>query len=68
MSGGLVLVAETAVTPVPEMKVDDLLKIYVSLGTLTPEVMPGAIASAAAEVRAKAPPLQISPLASAESM
>ena len=43
MSGGLVLVAERAITAVPEMKVDDLLKIYVSLGALMPEVMPGAI-------------------------
>jgi uncharacterized membrane protein len=46
MSGGLVLVSEAAVTSVPNMKVDDLLKIYVSLGALTPEVMPGAIAAA----------------------
>jgi uncharacterized membrane protein len=45
MSGGLVLVPEASVTPVPEMKVDDLLKIYVSLGALTPEVMPGAVAA-----------------------
>jgi uncharacterized membrane protein len=48
MSGGLLLVPESAVTPVPEMKVDDLLKIYVSLGALMPEVMPGAIAGPAA--------------------
>ncbi len=40
MSGGLVLVPENAITPVPEMKVDDLLKIYVSLGALAPEAMP----------------------------
>jgi uncharacterized membrane protein len=46
MSGGLVLVAEPAITPVPDMKVDDLLKIYVSLGALMPEVMPRAIAPA----------------------
>ncbi len=46
MSGALVLVAETAITPVPEMKVDDLLKIYVSLGALAPEVLPGTIAGA----------------------
>ncbi len=45
MSGGLVLVAEKAITPVPEMKVDDLLKIYVSLGALAPEIMPVAIAN-----------------------
>jgi uncharacterized membrane protein len=49
MSGGLVLVAETAVTPVPDMKVDDLLKIYISLGSLTPEVMPHSIALPVAE-------------------
>jgi uncharacterized membrane protein len=48
MSGGLVLVSESSVTPVPEMKVDDLLKIYVSLGALMPEAMPGAIAGPAA--------------------
>lgn len=48
MSGGLVLVPEGHVTAAPEMKVDDLLKIYVSLGALTPEVMPGAIATAPA--------------------
>ena len=40
MSGGLVFVAESAVTAVPELKVDDLLKIYVSLGALTSEVLP----------------------------
>jgi uncharacterized membrane protein len=45
MSGGLVLVPENAITPVPEMKVDDLLKIYVSLGALAPEAMPGAVMS-----------------------
>ncbi len=45
MSGGLILVAEGAVTPVPEMKVDDLLKIYISLGALAPEVIPGAVAA-----------------------
>lgn len=53
MSGGLVLVPEAAVTPVPEMKVDDLLKIYVSLGALMPEAMPGAIATAAAQETAE---------------
>ncbi len=44
MSGGLVLVPEQSVTAVPEMKVDDLLKIYVSLGALAPEVMSNALA------------------------
>jgi uncharacterized membrane protein len=42
MSGGLVFVSDTAITPVPDMKVDDLLKIYVSLGALAPEVIPRA--------------------------
>ncbi len=65
MSGGLVLVSELAVTAVPDMKVDDLLKIYVSLGALMPEIMPSAVApSHAAEMHgpgeaesAAAPPL-----------
>jgi uncharacterized membrane protein len=49
MSGGLVLVPELAITPVPEMKVDDLLKIYMSLGALAPEAMPSAIAKSSSE-------------------
>lgn len=44
MSGGLVMVPEHSVTAVPEMKVDDLFKLYVSLGALAPEAMPNAIA------------------------
>lgn len=55
MSGGLVLVQENAITAVPEMKVDDLLKIYVSLGALAPEAMPNAIAAGPAS--SLAPPL-----------
>ncbi len=43
MSGGLVLVGEDAILAVPDMKVDDLLKIYMSLGALAPEAMPGAL-------------------------
>lgn len=43
MSGGLVLVSEHAIIPVPDMKVDDLLKIYFSLGALAPESMPKAL-------------------------
>ncbi len=65
MSGGLVFVPEAAITAVPEMKVDDLLKIYVSLGALTPEVMPGAIATIQASppvVGAEAPDLATPPL------
>lgn len=42
MSGGLAFVADAAITPVPDMKVDDLLKIYISLGALAPEVIPRA--------------------------
>jgi uncharacterized membrane protein len=49
MSGGLVFMAESAITPVLDMKVDDLLKIYVSLGALAPEVMPRAIAKSLGE-------------------
>lgn len=37
MTGGLVFVAEDAVTPVPGMDADDLIRIYFSLGALMPE-------------------------------
>jgi uncharacterized membrane protein len=71
MSGGLVLVPENAVTPVPEMKVDDLLKIYVSLGALAPEAMPSAVATEAARRALVAPPEQnetlLDPAAPAEA-
>ena len=69
MSGGLVLVPEASVTPVPEMKVDDLLKIYVSLGALTPEVMPGAVASpvAVTDANRKQEPAIAAPSAAAPS-
>jgi uncharacterized membrane protein len=40
MTGGLVLVPEDHITIVPDMKVDDLLKVYFSLGALAPESMP----------------------------
>lgn len=40
MSGGLVMVAPDSIMPVPEMKVDDLLRIYFSLGALAPDSMP----------------------------
>jgi uncharacterized membrane protein len=43
MSGGLVMVNEDAIVPVPEMKVDDLLRIYFSLGALAPETMQKAV-------------------------
>ena len=38
--GGLVLVAEDAVIPVPSMDADALFKLYLSFGVLAPEVMP----------------------------
>jgi uncharacterized membrane protein len=40
MSGGLVMIREDAIFPVPEMKVDDLLRVYFSLGALGPDSMP----------------------------
>lgn len=40
MTGGLVLVPENCVVPVPELKVDDLLRIYFSLGALAPDTLP----------------------------
>lgn len=40
MSGGLVMVPESSIRAVPELKVDDLLKIYISLGALAPETLP----------------------------
>jgi uncharacterized membrane protein len=43
MSGGLLLIAEHAIIPVPEMKVDDLLRIYFSLGALASDSMPSSL-------------------------
>jgi len=40
MTGGLILVPEENITVVPDMRVDDLLKVYFSLGALAPESMP----------------------------
>lgn len=40
MTGGLVLVPESSVVAVPELKVDDLLRIYFSLGALAPDTLP----------------------------
>lgn len=37
--GGLVLVPETSVIPVPTMDADGLIKLYLSFGVLAPEVM-----------------------------
>lgn len=38
--GGLVLVPEGCVIPVPAMDTDSLIKLYLSFGVLAPEVMP----------------------------
>jgi len=40
MTGGLILVPEENITVVPGMRVEDLLKVYFSLGALAPESMP----------------------------
>jgi len=40
MSGGLTFVPVDAVTPVPELDVDGLMRIYFSLGALSQQVMP----------------------------
>lgn len=40
MTGGLVLVPDDAIVHVPDMKVDDLLRIYFSLGALAPDTLP----------------------------
>lgn len=37
MTGGLVFVAEDSIAPVPGMNVEDLMKVYFSLGALMPE-------------------------------
>jgi uncharacterized membrane protein len=65
MTGGLILVPEENVTVVPGMRVDDLLKVYFSLGALAPESMPpemlrvrpeGAALTAADVAAVSAPP------------
>jgi uncharacterized membrane protein len=38
--GGLVLVSEACVIPLPAMDADALIKLYLSFGVLAPEVMP----------------------------
>lgn len=46
MGGFLLLFPENDVTPVPEMEVDDLMKVYFSIGTLASDAMPGSIGKA----------------------
>jgi uncharacterized membrane protein len=40
--GGLVLVPESCVVPVPDMDADGLIKLYFSFGVLAPEIIPSA--------------------------
>jgi uncharacterized membrane protein len=42
MSGALVLVPESAVVPMPDMKIDDVMKVYVSFGALAQGTFPQA--------------------------
>jgi uncharacterized membrane protein len=37
MSGGLLLVPESSIIPMPDMSIDELMQIHVSLGVVTPE-------------------------------
>jgi uncharacterized membrane protein len=56
MSGGLLLIAEHAIIPVPEMKVDDLLRIYFSLGALASDSMPATLKDSGKSVTRITPP------------
>jgi uncharacterized membrane protein len=58
MSGGLLLVPEDAIIPVPEMKVDDLLRVYFSLGALAPDSMPASLKDVARPSARIAPPVK----------
>lgn len=52
--GGLVLVPRANVTPQPDLSVDDLLRIYVTLGALAPDAR-GAFAGRETFARSIAP-------------
>jgi uncharacterized membrane protein len=56
MSGGLLLVPEESIIPVPDMKVDDLLRVYFSLGALAPDSMPPSLRDVARPSTRIAPP------------
>ena len=53
--GGLVLVPETAVIPVPDMDADALIKLYFSFGVLGPETIPRVATARPAQPRQPAP-------------
>jgi uncharacterized membrane protein len=59
MSGGLLLVAESAIVPVPEMKVEDLLRVYFSLGALAPDSMPATLKTGIHQARLAPPPTPV---------
>jgi uncharacterized membrane protein len=58
MSGGLLLVAESSIMPVPEMKVDDLLRVYFSLGALATDSVPASLKDPAKPSARIAPPVK----------
>ena len=49
MSGGLIFVRKEAVSPAPEISVDDVMKVYLSLGALGPQSLPAKYLTGAAE-------------------
>lgn len=63
MSGGLLLVAENSIMSVPEMKVDDLLRVYFSLGALAPDSIPASLKDVTRPVARTVPPGKEIPVA-----
>jgi uncharacterized membrane protein len=49
--GGLVLVADSAIIPVPDMDADALIKLYFSFGVLAPETIPDVTARAKERIK-----------------
>jgi uncharacterized membrane protein len=68
MSGGLVMIREDAIFPVPEMKVDDLLRVYFSLGALGPDSMPKSLKIDPRLAAASAPVIDPAPAAAPKRM
>ncbi|MEJ2227777.1 MAG: DUF502 domain-containing protein [Alphaproteobacteria bacterium] len=68
MSGGLMMVSEDAVQMVPEMKVEELMRIYLSLGALAPDSMPEYLKAnvQALPFNAKQSPVQVAPPATGD--
>lgn len=61
MSGWLVLLPENAVFPVPEMKVEDLLRIYFSVGALAPDALPKHMKEGRVPFAMPVPPTVVTP-------